>query len=336
VQVVKWDLRTGDRQVVVPRGDDVHKVMHPAISHAGDLAYPPGRGVGIELIRADGTRRSLDGHTDKVSGGGFGRDGALYSASWDGSVRRWDLASGRDHVIARGAPVEWMAIAPGGDRLVLERDGVLAVMSLDGAIEHELRRAALPGQGDLGLRQFSRDGGSILLQSRDGHITRWVFATGQLIGLTTAGHHASQVAFSPDGGRIAGAMADRTVRVWDAVTGDLESTLRGHVDLVMWVEFSPDGTQLASSSYDRTIRVWSLATRQSRVLRGHAGAVETIAWAEDGAHIVSGSRDGTVRVWPTPSTKTPTPDEMRAAIAEATTAEVGANEKVATPTGSEI
>ena len=87
------------------------------------------------------------------------------------------------------------------------------------------------------------------------------------------GYNANRLVMSNDGARIAGAMADRSIRIWDANTGKQLSLLRGHSDLVMDVAFSPDGNLLASASYDRTIRVWQLGGAQlrSRVIRGHGG-----------------------------------------------------------------
>ncbi len=64
------------------------------------------------------------------------------------------------------------------------------------------------------------------------------------------------VAFSPDGRRIASGGADRTVRVWDARTGQQTLTLNGHTDGVLGVAFSPDGHRLASASDDGTVKVW--------------------------------------------------------------------------------
>src|SRR5262249_17214647 len=60
--------------------------------------------------------------------------------------------------------------------------------------------------------------------------------------LTFRGHtdKVFAVAFSPDGKRLASAAADRTIKVWDAVTGQELFTLRGHHDPVRSVCFSPN------------------------------------------------------------------------------------------------
>jgi WD40 repeat protein len=112
------------------------------------------------------------------------------------------------------------------------------------------------------------------------------------------------VAFLPDGKHIASISDDRTVRVWDAITGTLRHTLTDHDGEVYSVAFSPDGKHIASGSLDCTVGVWDTTTGTLRhTLTGHNGSVNSVAFSPDGRYIASGSRDRTVRVWDAATSK---------------------------------
>src|SRR5262249_55603014 len=103
--------------------------------------------------------------------------------------------------------------------------------------------------------------------------------------LTFRGHTEGvySVSFSPDGKRLASASADRTVKVWDATSGQQARTLQGHTGTVSSVAFSPDGKRLASASQDGTVKVWdatsgqeALTIQKARTLQGHTGTVSSV------------------------------------------------------------
>ena len=68
------------------------------------------------------------------------------------------------------------------------------------------------------------------------------------------------VAIGPDRVRIASGADDKTVRLWDAASGELLETLTGHEEAVQSAAFSPDGTRIASGSVDKTVRLWDAAS----------------------------------------------------------------------------
>ena len=82
------------------------------------------------------------------------------------------------------------------------------------------------------------------------------------------------VSFSADGRRVvSGSRSDKTVRVWDAVSGEcVLGPLEGHTDLVTSVSFSADGRRVVSGSWDNTVRVWDAVSGECVLgpLEGHA------------------------------------------------------------------
>jgi WD40 repeat protein len=106
------------------------------------------------------------------------------------------------------------------------------------------------------------------------------------------------IAFSPDGRRLATGGEKYAVQVWDVETGKELQTLAGHTGDVYSVAFSPDGRWVASAGEDSTVKVWDgQAGRCVRTFRGHTGLVASVAFTPDGRRLVSGSRDHTVKVW---------------------------------------
>jgi WD40 repeat protein len=121
---------------------------------------------------------------------------------------------------------------------------------------------------------------------------------GSLFTLYGAG---GPVAYSPDGARLASSGGDRTVKVWDARTGQELRALQGHTATVECIAFSPDGARLASGSKDRRVKVWDARTGQElRTLQGD-GWVNSVAFSPDGTRLASAGAEwpkpGEVKVW---------------------------------------
>jgi WD40 repeat protein len=119
---------------------------------------------------------------------------------------------------------------------------------------------------------------------------------------TYKGHsqRVNAIMWSPDGRRIASVSSDRSMQVWDSLTGRKFFIHRNTFGAINTVSWSPNGRYLASGSNDKAIQIWDSGTRQAiSTYRGHTGYVTAVTWSPDGKLLASGSVDHTVQVWQT-------------------------------------
>lgn len=106
------------------------------------------------------------------------------------------------------------------------------------------------------------------------------------------------ISISPNGGLLAIAFRNGTVRIVELRTGRPVQKLVRHQGWVKTVAFSPDGVRLASGSTDKTIKIWHVRTGEELLrLIGHCGSVQSVTFNHDGSRVASGSLDGTIKIW---------------------------------------
>ncbi|KFG85253.1 hypothetical protein MANI_114843 [Metarhizium anisopliae] len=116
---------------------------------------------------------------------------------------------------------------------------------------------------------------------------------------TLKGHGGSVNAVASSSSRkiLASASSDRTVRLWDDVTGAHKRTLQGHRGYVLDIAFSPDGNTLASASSDCQVWVWGVHEgNHIRTLEGHGNWVNSVVFLSNSI-LASASSDWTINLW---------------------------------------
>ena len=86
--------------------------------------------------------------------------------------------------------------------------------------------------------------------------------------------------------------------MWDAGSGRLEDTLRGHDREISSIAFSPDGRTLVSGSGDQTIRFWDgVNVSGTRAPFEGVFALGITTWSSSPVRLFGGFNDGSIQAW---------------------------------------
>lgn len=150
---------------------------------------------------------------------------------------------------------------------------------------------------------FNADGGYCMTGGDDRAVRLWNPHRGEMASVpikeyTVHNQRVLDVAIAGDNKTFASCGGDRTVFVWDVMSGLVQRRLLGHEQRVNCVRYGPDGACLVTGSYDRTVRCWDLRARNAAPIQVLSGAGDSVSAVAVGDHeIVAGSIDGTITTY---------------------------------------
>ncbi len=203
----------------------------------------------------------LQGHQKTVWSVRLSEDGnMLASGSADKTVRVWFLLNNRKTVVMQGHKKIVSAVR-------LSDDG----------------RTVISGS-------YMNDD-----RSYDDTVRVWDVASRQSKVLE-ANHRGGRGLYISGDGKIAvSASFDHLIHIWNAQTGVIITTLKGHKSFVTSVALSNDLKTLVSSD-DNTLRVWNVSSGQAKVLMRNDFGFKDVQLSKDELTVAASARS-TVRIW---------------------------------------
>jgi WD40 repeat protein len=250
----------------------------------------------------------------------FPTDDKILTCSRDSIIRVWNLNG--EIIAERKAGGQGLAsadISPSGDKIAYASwkrtdTGIVGIVSLWDAATLEKVWETDFDVKPIVIVKFSPDGSKFAIGTWNWKVAIWnANQPGKpaIFDFDDVPTYAAidDIAFSPDGKRIAAATKCGTPRVWDIASGTKLLELHGHEKPVMSISFGSDGRSVYTGGNDATISIWDINTGiKLSSLFGHSNSVNsmefrplkgisTAAQLPGAAQFTTISSDRTIRIW---------------------------------------
>jgi WD40 repeat protein len=264
--------------------------VFPVPGQTQDDSLPPGAIARLGEVRYRNVGR--------VFSLAYSPDGkTLVAGAWDGSLRAWDPATGKElrQYVSHSGWVRSVSFAADGKTFASGgKDKVVRLW--DTATGEVLRR--LEGHPDwVQCLALSPDGKTLASRGTGLVLTLWDVTDGRVLRRIKLQQGASaSLAFSPDGKRLAYSADLNVVTLLDVGTGDEALRITRPRSWTANLAFSPDGKILTGVAQGQAIVLWETATgRELRPLGGTEGS--SVVFSPDGRSAATAGGDHFIRVW---------------------------------------
>jgi guanine nucleotide-binding protein subunit beta-2-like 1 protein len=261
-------------------------------------------------------RRALRGHNHFVSDVVISSDGQFaLSASWDGTLRLWEIHSGKTTRRFVGHAKDILSVAFSVDNRQIvsgSRDKTIKLWNTLGECKYTISSGDGEGHSEwVSCVRFSPSVSVPLIVSCgwDRLVKVWSLTNcklrNDLIGHTG---YLNTVCVSPDGSLCASGGKDGTAMLWDLNEGKRLYSLDAG-EIIHSLCFSPNRYWLCAAT-DKEIKIWDL---ESKVVvaslrpalfdtlnlskKGRAPHCTSLAWSADGSTLFAGYSDSVIRVY---------------------------------------
>jgi len=244
--------------------------------------------------------RVIDAHQRYVSALAFTADDKqIYTASDDGSRKRWDAATGKLLAESKSdSPLTALIVCTKNNRVITGTwNGGLQIVEIDRSV---LPRSIKAHTENITALAASTDGRWLATGSGDDTARIWDMTTDKPRLTIEHGNEydVTCLAFDPAGKWLLTGDGEGIVRFFDTAKGRELQRFQCHEETIAGVVVLDSGKKFLTASWDDTIKVWDAVTGvELQSFIGHKDDVTCVAVSRDGKTLVSGSTDRTVRCW---------------------------------------